>query len=113
MDYVIEGTISELSFDENYFSLSGTEGYALKHGDKKYNVLCPKDMPEKNKYAQSVVLSQDFHFPIQGDKELLLHALSSNKKIRIRLSVNITEVYIDLQKVKEGNAESYISLLSE
>ena len=107
MAYIIEGTVSELSVDDNFFTIKGTEGFVIEQNKKKYNVLCPENMPEKNKKLLSAILSQDFEFPIcDNNKELLLESLCHGKKIRIKLSMEDNEIQnsIDLQKLQDDSA---------
>lgn len=107
--FVIEGTVSELSFDEKVFKIKGSEGYSLKQGEKKYNVLCPEDMPKEGGTFVALVLSPDFKFPIIDDsgettnKDLLLTAFNFGKRVKISISLEIADLQngIDLQKLKE------------
>ena len=101
-DYIIEGTVSELSLDENYFTLCGSEGFSFKRNDKKYNILCPKNMPKDEKALVAIVLAQDFKFTNCCDnKELLLQAVSYEKRIKIQLCIEDekVETHIDLKKL--------------
>ena len=93
MEYIIEGTIKELSFDEKFFTIAGTEGYAIKQKKDSeeimYNVLHPKDnMPSKEKGITSYILSQDFKFSAAKSKCLLLQSLSLGKRIRMTIKTN-------------------------
>ena len=102
MTYVIEGKITELSLDESYFTLCGSEGFSFKRNDKKYNILCPKDMPKEESLV-AIVLAQDFKFPNGDNKDLLLQAVSYEKRIKVQLSVEDENVktHIDLTKLIE------------
>lgn len=103
MTYVIEGKITELSLDESYFTLCGSEGFSFKRNDKKYNILCPKDMPKEEESLVAIVLAQDFKFPSGNNKDLLLQAVSYEKRIKVQLSVEDENVktHIDLKKLIE------------
>lgn len=103
VNYIIEGTVSELSLDENYFTLCGSEGFSFKKNDKKYNILCPKNMPKDEKALVAIVLAQDFKFPSGDNKDLLLQAVSYEKRIKVQLSVEDENVktHIDLKKLIE------------
>lgn len=103
MTYVIEGKITELSLDESYFTLCGSEGFSFKRNDKKYNILCPKDMPKEEESLVAIVLAQDFKFPSGDNKDLLLQAVSYEKRIKVQLSVEDENVktHIDLKKLIE------------
>ena len=106
MKYIIEGTIKELSFDENFFTIAGTEGYAIKQKkdgmEMKYNVLCPENMPSNSVSDTSYILSQDFKFFVGENKDLLLRSLSLGKRIRITIG-DINTIFgnsgIDKQKI--------------
>ena len=81
-------------------------------------------MPESEKSLEAIVLAQDFKFPTGENKDLLLQAVSSQKRIKVQLCIedNQIETYIDLNKLiekkkKEGNKNSnkkkiVVSLLS-
>lgn len=115
-NYIIKGTVTEISFDEGFFTIVGTEGYAIKQGDNKYNVLCPEKMPAENSYSQSFILSNDVKFPIlDSDKELLLKASSEGKKIKIKLVLENIEIenIVDSQKLQEVGKKYSLSLLSD
>lgn len=103
MTYVIEGKITELSLDESYFTLCGSEGFSFKRNDKKYNILCPKDMPKEEESLVAIVLAQDFKFSSGDNKDLLLQAVSYEKRIKVQLSVEDENVktHIDLRKLIE------------
>lgn len=51
----MEGTVSELYADESdnfTFKVIGSEGFSLKQGEWRFNVLCPEKL-EKNSKKQS------------------------------------------------------------
>lgn len=82
-NYVIEGTISEISQDEEYFKLKGCEGYAIKQNDKKYNLLCSENMTED--VGLAFVLSQDMKFTLNdGNENLLMQVWSVGKRIKLK-----------------------------
>ena len=99
MKYIIEGTIKELSFDEKFFTITGTEGYAIKQKkdgmEMKYNVLCPENMPSKEKGIASYILSQDFKFSAAKSKCLLLQSLSLGKRIKMTIEVDDSKKIVD------------------
>ncbi len=122
MNYILEGTVAEISVDENFFRINGTEGFAIKQADKKYNVLCSEIMPKEQENQVGIILSKDCQFPIpnEADKELLLSAVQSAKRIKITISSEEAAIEIDLQKLKElSSSESSakkkykLSLLSD
>ena len=105
MKYIIEGTIKELSFDENFFTIAGTEGYAIKQKkdgmEMKYNVLCPENMPSNQDSGTSYTLAQDFRFPVGKNKCLLLQSLSLGKRIRMTIEVDDSKKIVEELKVDE------------
>ena len=45
--FVIEGTVSKIIIQNDHdvhFTLCGLEGYSIKHGDKKFNIVCSEDL---------------------------------------------------------------------
>ena len=88
MTYTIEGTVTEISSD-GIFKIVGNEGYAIKQGDKKYNVLCPADMPKETEHANAIIISQEHQFITDTtNKGLLLNSLGK----RVKVTLNIDEV---------------------
>ncbi len=91
--FVIEGTVSEIKLSkkqsEYLFKIKGIDGYAIKHGDKKYNILCEKSFRKSlskasNESISSYILSQERQFKIDEKQGCLLtSALSNGKKLRI------------------------------
>lgn len=89
-NYIIEGTISELSFDEGYFTICGSEDFSLKYDDKKYNVLCPEKISKENfatqQYSSCFILKQDLKFSTKNrNRNLLLQGSSLQKKVRVKI----------------------------
>lgn len=84
-NYIIEGTVTELSFDEGYFTVCGSEGFLIKRDGKKYNVLCPEKMPEEKEECKfGIIFPKYTQFLIKKNKCLLLNAINSAKKIKIK-----------------------------
>ena len=108
MDYIIEGTISELSFDEGYFTICGSEGFAIKKDDKKFNLFCLKDNPKEKVYQISFIASQKCKLSTSVKyRTVLLSSLTSEKRVRIALDEN------ELKTKKEIRSVSSITLLSD
>ncbi len=87
-NYIIEGTISELKVEGNEctFKICGAEGFSIKRGDKKYNVLCPEKMPKEKEIFSSYVLSSAVTFSIEEKQQnLLFQVISANKRIRVAI----------------------------
>ena len=95
MEYIIEGTIKKLSFDEKFFTIAGTEGYAVKQKkdgmEIRYNVLqnCGKDDTTRV-FMKGLVCKQDVRFSTdEKNMNLLLQAASSGKKVQVKLEMNV------------------------
>ncbi len=79
--FVIEGTVSELKVqkDKCSFKISGTEGFAVKQKDVKFNLLCSNsnDLGNKNIEARDSLLvpaSQDFNLDVTDSFLSILNA---------------------------------------
>ena len=95
--YIIEGTISELKIEDTEctFKICGTEGYSVKHGKQKYNVLYSEDVNEKvDKNAISTfVLFDDRIYKASEKQECLLAvALANGKRVRTMIEAEETEI---------------------
>lgn len=96
MRYIIEGTVSELTFANKKwkFKICGAEGYSLIKKDKKetikFNVLCQCLKNKENKCvvdnktpSHALRIPDSFDFNISNDYDLLCaSALASGKKLR-------------------------------
>ena len=119
VNYIIEGTISELSKNEGKytFKISGTEGYSIKQKSGKEsiksNVLCLNDTSviDNKKPRNAVVIPTDNVFQAEADDVLLLSvALVNGKRCKLALSEKRT-------KSKKGDCIDYevssITLLAD
>ena len=94
MEYIIEGTVKELSFDENFFTIAGIEGYAIKQKkdgvETRYNVLqnCGKDV-DTNPISSFVFNPNTKFATTEKNRCLLLQAASSGKKVQVKLEMNV------------------------
>ena len=118
MKYIIEGTIKELSFDENFFTIAGTEGYAIKQKkdgvETRYNVLqnCDTDDNIKKAFMVGLICKQDIKFSTDGkNRDLLLQAVSFGKKIRVK--VEIGKKRIKKKDLKESFPVVSLAMLAE
>lgn len=118
MKYIIEGTIKELSFDENFFTIAGTEGYAIKQKkdgrEIKYNVLQNYDTDDtiKKVFMAGLVCKQDVKFLTDGkNRDLLLQAASSGKKVQVKLEIG--KKRIRLKKIEVPFPVASIIMLAE
>ena len=96
-DYIIEGTITELSSnsDECIFKIRGCEGYSVSLDKKKYNVLYSEDVKTKKdeKAVAAFVLFSDRDFKLLGKQECLLAtALAYGKKVRVVINATEDEI---------------------
>ena len=99
-NYIIEGTISELSKNEGKytFKISGTEGYSIKQKSGKEsiksNVLCLNDTSviDNKKPRNAVIIPTDTVFQLESDDVLLLSlALVNGKRCKLILSEKRTK----------------------
>lgn len=105
--YVIEGTVTEISsekLEEVTFKIAGTEGYAIKLGKKKYNVLCTKKILENTNdedtaeneskiFDETFILSQEIQFSSNDIAKVGLircNALGKHVKLKIDPAANIS-----------------------
>ena len=95
--YVIEGTIYKIYVDESdnlSFSIMGTEGYSVKQGKDKYNLLCPEklkdEINDKSKtHVPTILISQEYQFSVsEKNKELVIKTCSSNKRISMTIALD-------------------------
>ena len=117
MEYIIEGTIKELSFDEKFFTIAGTEGYAIKQKkdgmEIRYNVLqnCGKDDTTRV-FMKGLVCKQDVRFSTdEKNMNLLLQAASSGKKVQVKLEIG--KKRIKIKKIDKSFPISSLTLLAE
>ena len=113
-NYIIEGTITEIKVESTdcIFKICGSEGYSVKHGDKKYNVLYSEDVNEKvDKNAISTFVLFDDRIYKASEKQgcLLATALTNGKRVRAIIEA-------EEEEIKTGIGElsvSSITLLSD
>ena len=108
-NYIIEGTITEIKVESTdcIFKICGSEGYSVKHGDKKYNVLYSEDIKEN---CFSFVLFDDRIYKASEKQGCLLATALTNGK-RVRAIIEAEE-----EEIKTGIGElsvSSITLLSD
>lgn len=99
-DYIIEGTIKEISVDksDNFsFKIIGTEGYSIKYGKEKYNILCPEQLKEELKkdkkiHLPGIIISQDYQFStFEKNIEVIIRNCGLNRKLIIGTVISETE----------------------
>lgn len=96
-NYIIEGTITKIFVDASdnlSFNIIGTEGYSVKQGRDKYNLLCPEklkdEIDDKTKiHVPGILLSQDYQFSVnEKNKDLVIRHFSSNKRIYLTIALD-------------------------
>lgn len=88
-NYVIEGTVFELTKEKSKVSVKivGSEGYAIKHDDKIYNVFCLENMPETDDAVKSYITDSKTKITVNKEFETILTQASMHgKKIRLTVS---------------------------
>ncbi len=101
-NYVIECTISESTVKRTEIAVRivGTEGYAIKDGDKTYNVFRPKDLPKPKKTVQCYIVDSETKFTVKNDFENILTQASINgKKIRLIIELKNGKVVVPIKSV--------------
>lgn len=96
-NYIIEGMITKIFVDASdnlSFNIIGTEGYSVKQGRDKYNLLCPEklkdEIDDKTKiHVPGILLSQDYQFSVnEKNKDLVIRHFSSNKRIYLTIALD-------------------------
>ncbi|MBD5442945.1 MAG: hypothetical protein HDR34_06040 [Treponema sp.] len=93
-NYVIECTVSELTVKESEIAvkISGTEGYAIKEGDKTYNVFRPKDLSEAGNRSNGYIANSENEFTVDNNFEnILTQATVHGKKLRLTIELEDTK----------------------
>ena len=98
--FVIEGTVSEIEVSESgcFLKIKGTEGYSVKHGEKKYNVLYDESgykklVESESKCAKAYVLAQERFCKADGKLGYLLPcAFTGSKKVKLCIIAEEAEV---------------------
>ena len=112
INYTIEGVITELSLENNdfKFEISGTEGYSLKFGKDRYNVLIVEDIYKikDRHFLYSFIVPQSVVFQfMENSLSLLAVAMTSGK--RVMLTGETSE-----EEIKKGHIKvSSITLLND
>lgn len=115
-NYVIEGTVSELTMKkieksktEIAVKIVGTEGYAIKQGDKTYNVFCLENMPETDDAVRSYITNSNTEISVNKDFENILTQASMNgKKLRLTIELEDTKELKDY--ICENNNEKILNV---
>lgn len=108
-NYIIEGTVTEISSDGT-FKIAGSEGYAIKRGDKKYNVLGPADMVTDEQAKIGIILSQDFPFKADEKNRLIYHALGKQARISLSFEKNDEKKISEIKLLAQEKPNSVISI---
>ena len=111
MNYIIECTISELTKEVDKISVKivGTEGYAIKQGDKTYNVFCLENMLETDDAVRSYITNSNTEISVNKDFENILTQASMNgKKLRLTIELEDTKELKDY--ICENNNEKILDV---
>ncbi|MBR6297189.1 MAG: hypothetical protein IKR40_12010 [Treponema sp.] len=126
-DYIIEGIVSEIesmNSNEVLFKLSGIEGYALKVGEKKYNIICTEKLIKNSKlkhekepdfkfYEHSFIISKNIQFAVTDTAKLfLIKSNALGKHVKITIAGDYSSIKINLEK-KENIPVSSIILFAD
>lgn len=70
--------------------ISGAEGYAIKEGDKTYNVFRPKNLSEAGNCSNGYIADSENEFTVDNNFEnILTQATVHGKKIRLTVSESV------------------------
>lgn len=110
-NYTIECTISELTVKESEIAvkISGTEGYAIKQGDRTCNVFCPKDLSEVGNCSNGYIVASETEFTVNKDFENILTQASINGK-KIRLTIELEDGKKLKDYICENNNEKILDV---
>lgn len=99
-NFVIEGTVSEITIKNSKnvkFKITGTEGFSIKLGEKKYNIITKDEVikdsksdkgTDENFIVTSYVLSQDFLFSISDKEKSSMLSNSLEKRIKFIFEID-------------------------
>lgn len=110
-NYVIEGTVSEITLTGNEVAVKivGSEGYAIKQGDKTYNVFCPKDLSETVNCSNGYIVDSKTEITVNNKFENILTQASMNgKKLRLTIELEDTKELKDY--ICENNNEKILNV---
>lgn len=104
MAYIIEGTVSELTVEGNscIFKINGSEGYSLKIGKEKHNVLHSVKAATNENVISAYILFSDRSYSIpEIELPILASALSCGKRVKVIIEANDNDIKngVDMLKV--------------
>lgn len=117
-NFIIEGTVSEITVKNGKnvkFKILGTEGYAIKLGKKKYNIITKDEVIEDSKsdketdenfIVTSYVLSQNFLFSISDKEKISKLSNFLGKRIKFIFEIDESKVKISADIKKFLNSAS-------
>ncbi len=96
-NYVIEGTITEITTSDNptcTFKICGTEGYSIKRDKYRYNFLCSSENGTNQRAQTGYILLSEREYKSENHQAVLLlsSAMASGK--HVKLIVESTEAEI-------------------
>ena len=90
MNYITEGTITELTIEgkDCSFKLHGTEGYSVKYGNDMFNVLYSdaiKSISEANPILSYIIMQTKAFKCESVESNILAIAMTNGKKVKISI----------------------------
>lgn len=111
MTYIIEGTVSELTVEgkSSIFRINGSEGYSVKIGKEKHNVLHSAKAATNENVIVAYILFNDRNYEIsEKESPIVASALSCGKRVKVIIDTTDNEI-----KKGTGNLKvSSITLLA-
>lgn len=117
MSYILEGTISELTAKGNdyLFKITGTEGFAIKQGDKTYNIFRPERIELGNDtFASAFIAPETLEMEAKNFQVALASsAMAGGKRIRIEVDNAGIEIITEANNIQQGGCLYQLQLKSK
>lgn len=109
MNYILEGTVSELTVAGSgtyKFKVTGAEGYAIKDGEKTYNIFRPENLDMGNDVlALAAIAPEALEMKADGSQiALISSALAGGKRVRVGISSIEVDVLTNINNSTQGES---------
>ncbi|MBQ8678191.1 MAG: hypothetical protein IJ530_00325 [Treponema sp.] len=96
-NYIIEGTISEITTSDNptcTFKICGSEGYSIKRDKYRYNFLCSTENGTNQSAQTGYILFSEREYKSENPQAALLlsSAMASGKRVKLIVESTETEI---------------------
>lgn len=114
MNYILEGTISELTAKGNgyLFKITGIEGFAIKQSDKIYNVFRPENIVTANGNLVPAFIIPDA-MEMQATNSsiaLVSSAMAGGKRVRIEVGNTEIEIITEVHNTQQERSSYQLRL---